>query len=176
MSAPTNLFERLLPGGFEQLPPTVIGLHRAGGRRSYYGEVVVRRGTGLLSRLCGWATRLPPAGSGPIRVDIASAPDRETWVRHVSGHAMPSRLWSSEGLLRERLGLVTFGFRLHASAEGLAWTVERVHVFGLGLPAQLFRGVHALESERDGRYTFQVSATLPGVGPLVEYQGALDTA
>ena len=174
MSASDKLFERLLPDSFGQLPPTVIALHRAGGRRSYHGEVVVRRGSGLLSRLCGWATRLPPAGSAPIRVDIDALPDHEVWTRHVAGHAMSSRLWKRRDLLCERLGLVTFGFRLHASAEGLAWTVARVRVLGLPLPARFFHGVRALESGRDGRYTFHVAAALPGIGPLVDYRGTLD--
>lgn len=174
MNTADNLFERLLPEGFDRLPATVRRLHRASGRRSYHGDVVVRRGRGLLSRLCGWATRLPPAGSGPIRVDIESTPDREAWTRHVAGHAMSSRLWGGGGLLRERLGLVTFGFRLRASADGLDWAVERVHVFGLPLPARLFDGVHARESERGGRYAFHVVAALPGAGALVEYHGVLD--
>ena len=151
MNPTANLVEGLVADGFGRLPPAVRRLHRASGRRSYHGEVVVRRGTGLLSRACGRATRLPPAGSAAIRVDIDSTPGREAWTRHVAGHAMSSRLWGSGGLLRERLGLVTFGFRLRASADGLDWTVERVHVLGLPLPARLFAGVHAREAERDGR-------------------------
>jgi len=168
------LFERLAGNRFEMLPPTVKQLHRASGRRSYRGEVVVRRGTGVLSRLCGLATRLPRPGNSAIEVRIVSDLERETWSRHVAGHVMSSRLWGHGGLLNERLGLVTFGFRLDASDEGLTWTVERVHLLGLPLPVRLFRGVHARESEEDGRYTFHVVAVLPGVGPLVDYRGFLD--
>ncbi len=174
MSAVSNLFERLATGTFDDLPAPVVRLHRDSGNRSYHGDVVVRRGTSLLSRICGWVTQLPPAGSAAIRVDIDSRSARETWARHVSGHVMSSRLWGAKGLLNERLGLVTFGFRLHASSEGLDWKVERARALGLPLPARLFHGVHARESACDGRYAFHVTAGLPGAGLLVEYKGVLD--
>lgn len=169
-----DAFERLVGDAFEALPAPVRRLHREGGRRSYDGEVVVRRGRGPLARLCGWATRLPPSGAAPIQVEIDSTPSCETWSRHVGGHVMASRLWDHDGLLHERLGLVTFGFRLEASAAGLRWTVARVRALGLPLPAGWFRDVRADETEQDGRYAFRVTAALPGVGLLVDYRGTLD--
>ena len=142
----SDAFERVVGERFGVLPAAVRRLHRAKGRRSYHGDVVVCRGKGLLSRLCGWATRLPPPGAAPIRVEITSTPACETWARHVAGHVMASRLWADAGLLNERLGLVTFGFRLHASSNGMAWTVARVRVLGIPLPARFFRGVCAVEA------------------------------
>ena len=171
-----DAFERLVGDAFDALPAPVRRLHRAGGQRSYDGQVIIRRGGGLLSRLCGWATRLPPSCAAPIRVEIISAPTCETWARHVGRHIMASRLWDADGLLHERLGAVTFGFRLHASPEGLVWTVARVRALGLPLPAAWFRDVRAREAEQDGRYTFHVTATLPWIGLLVDYRGALDVA
>jgi len=170
------LFPTLLGTGFEDLPPRVRALHLREGVQRLSGEVEVVRGTRWLSRVCAWATRLPPAGSAPITVEIVAAPGHERWTRHVAGHAMPSRLWASEGLLCEKLGLVTFAFRLCAEDGAIAWRVERVRVFGLPLPAAWFDGVAARESERDGRYHFEVAAMLPVAGLLVGYRGWLHVA
>lgn len=148
-------------------------VHLRQGPQHLSGEVEVARGTRWLSRLCAWATRLPPAGKGPITVEIDATPGHERWTRHVASHAMPSRLWSRDGLLCERLGLVTFGFRLHAEDGAIVWRVERVRVFGLPLPKAWFDGVGARESEFDGRYHFDVAASLPLAGLLVRYKGWL---
>jgi len=50
----------------------------------------------------------------------------------------------------------------------------RVRVLGIPLPAAWFAGVHAREYERDGRYRFDVVATLPLIGLLVHYHGWLE--
>jgi hypothetical protein len=170
------LFPELLGAAFDALPPRVRILHLREGVQRLSGEVEVVRGTRWSSRLCAWATRLPPAGNAPITVEIVAAPGNERWTRHVAGHSMPSRLWSSHGLLCERLGLVTFGFRLGAEDGAIVWRVEQVNVFGLRLPAAWFEGVAARESERDGLYHFDVAASLPLAGLLVRYRGWLHVA
>lgn len=175
MNAPSAplLFPGLLGAGFEALPPRVRALHLHEGVQRLSGEVEVVRGTRWLSRLFGRATRLPPAGSAPITVEIIALPGLERWTRRIAGHAMPSRLWPHDGLLCEKLGLVTFAFRLRVEGGAIAWQVERVQVFGLPLPAAWFDGVAARESEHDGRYHFDVAATLPLAGLLVRYRGWL---
>lgn len=167
------LFPGLLGAGFATLQPRVRTLHLREGVQCLSGEVEVARGTRWLSRLCAWATRLPPSGHAPITVEIVAMPGHERWTRYVAGHAMPSRLWSRDGLLCEKLGLVNFGFRLRAEDGAIVWRVERVQVFGLRLPAAWFEHVGARESERDGRYHFDVSAALPLAGLLVRYRGWL---
>lgn len=173
-----SLYRHLLGARYARLPATVQRLHDRRGTQRLLGEVVVERGHGLLSRLMGAATLLPPAGDGPIEVTIEADGTREVWTRRVGGHAMRSRLDAHRGLLRERLGLVTFSFELRVeSDDGAAvvrWTVRRVRALGVPLPAAWFAGVRATESERDGRYCFDVHAQLPGVGLLVHYAGALD--
>jgi hypothetical protein len=173
------LFRRLLgTDRFDGLPAPLRSLHLRGGSAIWRGEVEVTRGTGLLSRLCAWATRLPRTGRGPIEVEIVAADGRERWTRHIDGHAMRSRLWAGDGLLNERLGLVTFGFSLSSRSDDIVWTVARVRVLGvLPMPAAWFSQVHARESAADdGRYRFEVAAALPLAGPLVHYRGWLDVS
>lgn len=168
-----TLYRALLGDAFDALPATAHRLHAQDGQRHYHGEVAVRRGAGLLSRLCGWATRLPPAGAGPIRVDIESRAGVETWTRHVARHAMRSTLHAHRGRLRERLGLVVFDFDLLLDEGELPWRVARVSTLGLPWPTRLFDAVRAREFEQGGRYRFEVNARLPGVGLLVHYAGWL---
>jgi hypothetical protein len=173
-TASRPLFVHLLGTAFERLPDSVQRLHLCAGPAFYAGEVHVERGNGWVARACAWATHLPPAGEGPILVDIDAKACGERWIRRVGGHAMQSRLWAADGLLRERLGLVTFGFRLGVQDRHLTWEVAHVRALGIPLPARWFTGVSAIESESvDGRYTFSVSAALPLVGPLVRYRGWL---
>ena len=176
MNAPSAplLFPSLLGAHFGALPPLVRALHLQEGRQLLAGEVEVERGTGWFSRLCAWTTRLPPAGRGPIADEIVAMPGSEHWTRRVAGHAMKSRLWASDGLLCERLGLVTFGFRLGVEDDALVWRVARVQALGVPLPVAWFRGVGARESVREGRYAFDVVAHLPLAGLLVRYRGTLD--
>lgn len=167
------LFPSLLGDGFDALPSHVRSLHRSEGRQRLAGEVQVQRGSGRLARLCAWAMRLPPTGEGPITVEIVAVPGGERWTRRIGGHVMPSRLWSRDGLLRERVGLVTFAFRLSVEDAAIVWRVAGARVFGLSLPVAWFEGVGARESQRDGRYHFDVAAALPRVGLLVRYRGWL---
>jgi hypothetical protein len=176
--APTPLYRQLLPARFDDLPPTVRALHERAGFHRYHGKVEVERGHGVLSRLCAWATRLPAQGRGSIDVEIDSTPHRERWARIIKGRAMRSRLWANDGLLCERLGLVTFGFRLDVEALGsghaVVWRVAKVRALGVPLPRRWFDGVVAREYERDHRYRFDVSAAMPWIGRLVHYRGWLD--
>ncbi|QNP41311.1 DUF4166 domain-containing protein [Lysobacter solisilvae (ex Woo and Kim 2020)] len=174
MNAPARLlFAALLGARFESLPPLVRAVHFRLGVQQLAGEVEVERGHGRLARLCAWATRLPPAGCGPIAVEIVATPGEERWTRRIANHAMPSRLWAGDGLLCERLGLVTFGFRLEVEAAALVWRVARVRVFGVPLPAAWFVAVTARETQQGDRYCFDVAAALPAAGLLVRYRGWL---
>ncbi|MGH8077857.1 MAG: DUF4166 domain-containing protein, partial [Lysobacter sp.] len=78
--APPSLYRRLLGAEFDTLAPSLQALHARDGRHRYHGKVEVERSTGLLSRLCAWATKLPRAGRGPITVEILAAAGRERWT------------------------------------------------------------------------------------------------
>ncbi|WP_206859981.1 DUF4166 domain-containing protein [Lysobacter changpingensis] len=177
-TTPTPLYRQLLPARFDDLPPTVRALHERVGRHRYRGKVEVERGHGLLSRMCAWATRLPGEGRGTIEVEIDSAAQGERWARIFAGRAMRSRLWARDALLCERLGLVTFAFRLDVEPLGaghaVVWRVAKVRALGVPLPRRWFDAVGAREYERDRRYRFDVFAALPWIGRLVHYRGWLD--
>lgn len=168
------IFPRLLGRALLQAPPTVQALHLRGGARRYHGGVTIERGRNWLARFCALVTGMPPAmRDAPLMVDIVATPQRERWTRHFDGHRMTSTMRRRDGRLCERLGLVTFHFRLAAVDGVLTWTVERVRALGIPLPVAWFDGVSAREFEEDGRYRFDVSAALPLAGKLVHYRGWL---
>lgn len=173
-----TLFRRLLGPHYTRLSPVVQRLHARTGTQRLSGEVRIERGPHPLARLMGAVTSLPPQGDGPIDVIIEAEGARETWTRRVGGRAMRSVLDEADGLLRERLGPVTFRFELQLEPRDgtydLRWRVAGVRALGVPLPPAWFEGVNALEYERDGRYGFDVRAHLPGVGLLVHYTGWLD--
>ena len=177
-AAPGPFPELLGADAFAALPRQVRALHSVRGHALYLGRADVVRGRHPAARLCGWLAGLPPAGRDvPLAVDFVAVPGREDWLRDFDGVAMHSRLRAGGGLLRERLGPLAFGFRLHAVPGGLEWTVARVRLLGLlPLPRAWFGGVRCSERERDGRYAFQVRAALPLVGEVVTYEGWLAPA
>jgi len=169
------LFQRVLGDDFHALPLAVRALHLRTGLNRYRGQVEVRRDRNPLARLLAWATRLPPPGCGMIEVDIDANEHGESWVRKIGTAAMPSRLWIQDGVLCEQLGLARFGFRLTVEEGAIVWRVARVHALGVPLPARWFRSVQAREStDDDGRYCFDVLASMPMAGLLVHYRGWLD--
>lgn len=98
--------------------------------------------------------------------------DLATAVRQCT-HAIA--IVAHEGLLCERLGAVRFGFHLYRKDAALHWAVHRVHLLGvIPLPASWFDAVRSRESVVDGRYHFEVQASLPLAGMLVRYEGHLE--
>ncbi len=172
----TTLFQRLLdPTAFTALPGRVRKVHEAPQTKIYRGETDIKRGTGLLAGILATATFLPPGGSNiATAVEIAVTQSGERWTRNFGGRRMRSRLWDSDGLLCEKLGLATFGFALSVENGVLFWRIRRVSSLGIPLPAKWFDGVTAREFEAEGRYRFDVRAELPLIGLLVHYRGWLD--
>jgi Domain of unknown function (DUF4166) len=173
------LFRRVLGDALERTPVCVRRLHGGAARALYRGEVRVERGQSRLAKALAWATSLPPAGHGPVEVEIAARDGRERWVRRIGGREMRSRLWafSDDGLLWEWLGAAVFGFALQVEDGAIVWRVDRVRALGLlPLPSRWFREVVCRESGEDGRYRFDVRAAMPGVGLLVHYRGWLEVS
>jgi hypothetical protein len=169
------IFPRLMRSALLRLPTTVQAIHLRSGACRYDGGVTITRGRNGLARFCAFVTGMPPAMTdAPLSVEILATPQRERWTRNFDGHRMRSTMWRRNGRLCERLGLVTFHFRLRAIDGALTWTVERVRALGIPLPAAWFDGVSAREYEHDGRYHFDVRAALPLAGELVHYRGWLD--
>lgn len=170
-----TLFQQALGAAFFRLPEALRRLHGVRGRARYVGVATIERGRNPFARLCARIAGLPTAANAvATTVDIAADAREETWQRDFGGRRMRSRLVLKEGLLRERLGPLRFRFALYANDGAIWWTVAGVRAFGvLPLPASLFDGVRCREYQCDGRYHFEVDASLPVIGRVIRYAGWL---
>ncbi len=173
-----SLFQRILGAEFFHLAPAVKSLHLRQGEFAYAGRVNIVRGKGLLSRLCGLFARLAPEmHDAPITVRFITSPRKEVWRRDFNGSPLVSTLQTKEGQLFERMGLISFRFRLYRIDKNLHWVGRKARVMGLiPLPSSWLEHVRCTESEVAGRYHFMVDAQLPFIGPLIKYEGWLEPA
>lgn len=173
MNAPP-VFQRVLADAFDKLPPPLQRIHDARATKKLAGRADVERGPHWLVRLLAPVASLPPsARDTPLTVVIEAHGSHEVWSRNFDGHVMRSRLWANGNLLAERLGPVTLLFALTVEQGRLEWRVAGARYLGVPMPASWFKGATATEQLIDGRYTFDVRATLPIVGVLVRYRGWL---
>ena len=171
------LYRRLLGVRFDALPARVRELHDVTGTAVWVGRADVERGASLASRLLAALFSLPPDGKDqPLRVTFEPHSGREIWTRAFGARQFRSVQFEKHGLLRERVGPSCLVFALDASADGLALRLLDVLVLGIPLPRMLHPCVRTMESEKDGRYRFEVSSHLPLGGLLVRYAGWLDRA
>jgi hypothetical protein len=169
------LYRRLLGPRFDLLPARVRELHDLTATSAWSGRADVERGASWASRLVAALSGLPPAGQDqPLRVIFEVDGDHERWLRTFGPRTFPSIQFDQNGLLVERMGPVAVTFALAASAEGLALGVLRIRFLGLPIPALFFPRVRTFESERGGRYCFEIDTHLPVFGLLIRYAGWLE--
>jgi hypothetical protein len=169
------LYRRLLGQRFEQLPARVRELHDVTGASVWTGRSDVERGRSLLSRMVATLFGLPPAGRDQA-LEVSFMPDggTELWTRRFGSAVFRSLQYERRGLLNERVGPSTFVFALDTSTDGMALKLRGVRFLGLPLPRFLAPAVFTFESEREGRYHFEVEASLPLLGCIVRYAGWLE--
>ena len=173
MSLP--LYRRLLGPAFDALPARVRELHDLDGVAVWEGRAKVERGRSPIARIAATLSSLPPdADDSPLRVTFAPVADKETWLRQFGTALFCSVQYERDGRLRERISIGTFVFTTVASADGLALRLDGFRLLGVPMPRTLHPAVRTFESERDGRYRFEVEAHLPLFGLLVRYSGWLE--
>lgn len=131
--------------------PEIEAFHDLAGPRRYVGQARVDRGRHPMARLICKLAGYPGAGGVvPVTVTLTPTDGGAIWTREFGNHITRSTLWTSpdERVVMERLGL----------------PVPRV---------LLPRGA-TFEYVRDGRFHFDVSGELPGIGLMIRYQGALE--
>ncbi len=171
------LYRRVLGPRFDELPRRVRELHDFTGVSVWEGRASVERGRSLPARIAAALTSLPPeAADTPLRVTFHALGTSEIWARQFGAALFRSVQYDKDGLLRERVGPSTFVFSPRASADGLALKLDGFRLLGIPLPRFLRPSVRTFESERHGRYHFEVELHLPMFGLLIRYSGWLEPA
>ena len=171
----TPLYRRLLGQRFDALPPQVAELHDVASVSVWRGRADVERGRSLAARMVATLFGLPPAGRDqPLQVSFTPVGGTELWTRRFGEAVFRSVQYERRGLLYERVGPSTFVFALATSPQGMALQLEGVRFLGVPLPRFLAPSVATFECAREGRYHFEVEASLPLLGRIVRYEGWLE--
>jgi len=173
------LFQQALGPDFDTLPAPVRDLHTVYDKRRWVGEARVTRGTSFLGNLMCRIIGFPPqADRTPVSVTIERRGHTEIWQRDFGGKLFRSTLSLHDGQqaghILERFGPLRFAIDLANGDGQLAFPVGKGTFLGVPLPGWLVPISQAREYEQEGRFHFDVRISMPGLGPLVRYQGGLD--
>jgi len=120
-----------------------------------------------------------PAAARAVPVSVGFTPERggERCTRDFGGRRFSS--WQRRGqgrnthLLVERFGIVDVALALVAEGDCLRRVARRWSCLGIPLPTALLPGGRTFETERDGRFVFDVEIAAPWIGLIVAYRGSL---
>jgi hypothetical protein len=170
--APENALIECMNGAFAKLPDLVQRAHRGTIRLS--GTVRVERGRGL-GGLIALLMRLPKSNPKAELVVVAwHFDDQMIWSRTFDGRMFESTFRREGDFLVERRGPVALLLAPKAEGGRLVYRLAAARLGPLTLPRALCPSIDAWEGERDGRYAFEVSASLPLVGRVIGYGGELE--
>lgn len=171
-----TLYPTAMGPAFHDLPEALQRFHSVEGR--YTGRVTVSHGNAL-SRGVAWAGGMPgTSGDMPFSFRLTHTPDGEVWERSFGGHITRSTQWlHAPGIVAEKVGSSVFLMKPQVRDGGLFIPIIGIRGFGLPIPQSLVASCDGMERVRDdGAITFDVHATLKGLGLVIRYQGAMTPA
>ena len=179
--APRALYARLLGSSWLQLADAVRLAHATAPAVRARGRFRITHGRSHAARFLAWVLRLPRAcDAAETRLLVTSGANGERWLRTFDGRELHTRQYQAgNGALAERIGILEFRFRLEASEGSLLYRqLDAAFLCGpirLRLPAALAPTVDAREDPAGARQTaVHVLVALPGLGPVLTYDGTID--
>lgn len=161
-----------MDGAFAKLPEMVQRAHRGTIRLS--GTASVERGRGL-GGLIAFLLRLPKSNpKADLVVTAWHFPDQMIWSRTFDGKAFESTFKRDEDFLVERMGPLSLYLQPMCEGGRLVYRLVATQIGPIALPRLLAPSMSAWESEKDGKYQFEVAVNLPLCGRLIRYAGSLD--
>lgn len=157
------------------VPVAVQVLHSSSG--AFSGQCRIERGKGRISRLIMKIAGFPSAGCKvPVRLTVGRIGKRWSWERDFDGQKTRSFLTydARAECVREVFGVFSIWLRPEVTAKTMRIDIHRLTVCGVPLPKFLLPKSSTFEWQDDsGRFRFDVSASAPGLGLLIRYQGWL---
>ena len=172
-----TLFETALGADWPQLAAPLRELHGAFRCAEYAGEASVENGRNPLARFARWMMRLPvAAASVPVHVSLKASAMQEHWLRRFGNSRFESTLrWdAARQRITETFGLLRFELGLTVETDTLRWPVTHGWLCGVPLPRFLLPISDSREDvDEEGRFRFDVSIRLRGIGLVARYRGWL---
>ncbi len=172
------IYRQILGPSFETLPQQVKALHDSTAKRTWSGTASVRRGRGLLAKMVAAIIGFPKqAESIPVSVAFSPDSDGELWTRTFGQQSFHSHqrvgIGRNAHLIVERFGIIDVSLALVVEEDRLVLVPRSWSALRVPLPKFLMPTGLSFETERDGRFCFDVDITLPIVGLVVSYRGSL---
>ena len=177
----TPLYMRLLRDSWKELAEPVRRAHTTHVIVRAHGQLRVEHGRHTLARLLARMLGLPrPSPAATTRLTVTAHAGGERWERAINGRRLDSHQYASQAFeLAERFGVIEFRFRL-APSDGSLVFIQREAAFVFGrvrvrIPASCAPRVEAREEPAGAtRVKVDVRVALPGIGPLIMYNGVID--
>ncbi len=169
--AEANALQIHMGEDFYRLDPLIQTAHS--GEIHLEGDVDVRRGRGLAALICH-LQGMPAAGdSVRLQVHGSHYADAMLWRRDFAGRQLQSNFTLQGDFLVEKMGPLRLYLKLVARAGALVYQLSHVKYHGVRLPRWLSPSLAASEKSERGRYIFTVRVSMPLLGLLIQYAGAL---
>jgi hypothetical protein len=170
----TSPFRALLGAAFDTLPAAHRAFYDAPGSFVLAGTAQVWRSRNPIANLLCDIAGLPAAGQDvPLALTVTRGERPEHWARCFGRRRYASSFVAQDGLLVERMGLLTNVFRLAVVERQLHLHLIGCRALGVPLPTWLRPSCHAIETTDDGALTFDIPISMPGLGPVIHYSGRL---
>jgi hypothetical protein len=172
-----SLYRRVLGAAYDRQSHAGQVLHDAVPSQ-WIGRCTVDGAKTAPGRCLSWLFQLPTATrDASIVVEFAAIESGEVWTRRIGSRVLRSRqyigLRRPSGWIVEQFGVLAFDLELSAVAGRLELLLRGMRCCGLHLPRSLWPRITASESEKDGRFHFDVEIGLTWIGRLVRYRGWL---
>lgn len=176
--AQAPLYRQVLGASYDDMPPRVQELHKSSETRSWTGMAKVARGKGPFAAIVARIFRFPKSADDlPVRVDFTPSGKGELWERSFGDHRFSSLQFAGSGrnehLIVEQFGFVKISLALAVEGDRLYLIPRRWTLLGVPLPKLLLPKGNTFETERDGKFVFDVELALPVFGLIVSYKGSL---
>lgn len=180
MAESSPLYARVIGASWTEVAEPLRRLHAGRTTVRARGYLRTARGRNPFARVISSILRLPkPSAAADVDLRVAVCGGEEVWHRTFNGRGLRSRQYECrDAELAERYRGLEFRFRLELSGGGLVY-LQRQAAFTLGpfrlrMPAKWSPHVEAREVPAGpGRINVSVRVGLPGIGPLITYEGTV---
>jgi hypothetical protein len=178
MTIATPIYKTVLGEGFDTLPPQVQALHNSTQTRAWAGHARVQRGAGLIANSLALIIGFPKTNPAiDVRVDFVPDGIGERWTRtfgakRFSSYQRPNTKGDAP-MMMERFGLINVALALEIKGDRMYLIPKSWSCLGIPLPRFLLPEGESFETERNGKFCFDVEIAAPLIGLIVSYKGQL---
>jgi len=172
----TSLFQYLLGEKFDAAPEPVRRFHALDRELFTAGRSRITGPWNIGAAFVRYFAGLPaPAEKAETYVRFSPLSEgREYWRREFSGRRYQSVMEAApDGRLIEHFGLFDLYFRLEATADGVAWSLDEERFLKMPLPKFTRPTIDCFETAEGENFAFDINVVFPLVGRVVRCSGAL---